>query len=192
MKDRENALEDFELHLRSGMLQCASIALHRFQWRYFLVLALPFFFRYLRLYSECPGLYPKSYGHNLTVQDNRYACSVLQYDIREIGTYWIAVEGVDNQEGTFEIALTCSNGTDSFSLWDSLCLFIFCSTPSCLSPQIIFLCFVHVFLFYQCLPQSPRHGHRYCRLQSRLLAQACLLRQRPRSRHQPCQPMRLH
>jgi hypothetical protein len=34
----------------------------------------------------------------------------LTYDIKTAGTYWVAVEGVDNQEGTFEVSLTCGAG----------------------------------------------------------------------------------
>ena len=66
--------------------------------------------RYLRLFSECPGLHPDDYGHNLTVQDPDFVCSHLTYDVKTAGTFWLAVEGVDDQEGTFEISLTCGAG----------------------------------------------------------------------------------
>ena len=149
IEDRDCALEDFQL------LQCALVAHCQLQWNVFFILALPLFYRYLRLYSECPGLYPENYGHNLTVQDNSYACSVLQYDIRAAGTYWIAVEGVDNQEGTFEVSLTCSNGTVFFFLNYLLVQgFHFVSKPSLTFSSFAFCA---VFVFISFLPrQCPR------------------------------------
>ena len=44
--------------------------------------------RYLRLFSECPGLHPDDYGHNLMVQDPDFVCSHLTYDVKTAGTYW--------------------------------------------------------------------------------------------------------
>jgi hypothetical protein len=80
---------------------------------------------------------------------------VLQYDIRAAGTYWIAVEGVDNQEGTFEVALTCSNGTVFFFLNYLLVQgFHFVSKPSLTFSSFAFCA---VFVFISFLPrQCPR------------------------------------
>lgn len=37
---------------------------------------------YLRLYKECPGIHPASYGHNMTVQDPDFVCSRIAYDFK--------------------------------------------------------------------------------------------------------------
>ena len=64
---------------------------------------------YLRLWSKCPGAYGDNEGHNLTVQDPEFFCSYLTYDAHAAGTYWLTVEGVNSQKGSFELSLVCGD-----------------------------------------------------------------------------------
>ena len=63
------------------------------------------FATHLLLFDTCPGL---ATDPAVATEDPDFVCSTLSYDVKEPGTYWLAVEGVGDEHGERPAPLVCA------------------------------------------------------------------------------------